>query len=302
MGKDITVKRLGHDWVVVKSPNIEIESFLPSAERNAGTMCVVLKKLALNGYPVQITFTHEKTLDFFRQLDAVKRDPDRPLTADFYFWDKDTDRHFIIVSSARIALATEEFTELVQVVNEVKKLYLQALKALRNAGEDLKTMTTRTCEAGGYVIHRVARRHVETGDYGPVLRIIEALEAAGRAARGRLVLVFEGYDDIPEEIYEIPEIRAWTAGLVERKPHLFYFLAREEQNLQTILACVAQVKKLRRSGSREILLDIAVPDKLYQKLSRAITAYCKKIHDLDYPFHFSTMFGGRPQAGDNQQR
>ncbi|MEW6226523.1 MAG: hypothetical protein AB1700_00280 [Bacillota bacterium] len=305
--RGVTLKKLDDDWVVAKSPNIEVESFLPSPERNAGTMCVVLKKLTLNGYPVHITFTHERILDFFRQLDAVRKNPKWPLTADFYFWDKDTGRHFIIISNTRVALTTEEFTELVQVVNEIKKLYFQALEALQNTGESVQTATAETCgtsiakelcETGGYIIHRVARKHVETGDYGPVLNAIEALEAAGRAARGRLVLVFEGYDDAPEEIYEIPEIRAWTAGLVERKPHLFYFLAQEEQNLQVILACIAQVKKLRRSGSREILLDIAVPDKLYRKLDQALTAYCEKVHDPDCSSRFGAMFGG--QAGNGQ--
>jgi hypothetical protein len=309
--KGVTLKKLDDDWVVVESSNIKIDSFLPSPERNAGTMRVVLKKLALNGYPAQITFTHKKILDFFRQLDAVRKNPKWPLTADFYFWDKDAGRHFIAISSATVALTTEEFNELVQVVDEIKKLYFQALGALQNTGKSVQAATAETCgasiakelcETGGYIIHRVTRKHVETGDYGPVLRIIKALEAAGRAARGRLVLVFEGYDGAPEEIYEIPEIRAWTAGLLERKPHLFYFLTQEEQNLQRILACIAQVKKLRRSGSREILLDIAVPDKLYQKLSRAITAYCKKIHDPDCPSRFSAMFGGRPQAGDDQLR
>lgn len=313
--RNVTVKDFGGGYVVAESLNVKIDSFLPGSghlpgpERERGTMCVVLKKLALNGYPVHITFTHERILDFFRQLDAVRENPEWPLTADFYFWDKDTGRHFVIISNARVALTTEEFTELVQVVNEIKKLYLQALRALQNAGESAQAATAGICSVpiakelcgtSGYIIHCVTRKHVEAGEYGPVLRTIETLEAVGRTARGKLMLVFDGYNDAPEEIYEIPEIRAWVAGLAEKKPHLFYFLAQEKQNLQVVLACIAQVKKLRRSGSEEVLLDVVVSDELRQKLGRAITAYCRKVHDPDCRSYFSAVFGRHLQAGDGQ--
>jgi hypothetical protein len=142
------------------------------------------------------------------------------------------------------------------------------------------------------------RSEVEAGDLRRVLRFVDSLERAGRKARGSLALTFDGYDDTPEEIYEIPEIRRWVAGLLKRKPHLPYFLTFEKQNVLFILACCSDVRATVPMAARSsdlspferlgvpLLIEIRMPPRLFKRMDWALRAYCKKVGDPEYYWEF----------------
>ena len=46
-----------------------------------------------------------------------------------------------------------------------------------------------------------------------------------RRYRGRLLVFFDGYNDDPREIFEVPEIKSWSRRFFEVWPHWLWFFA-----------------------------------------------------------------------------
>lgn len=71
-------------------------------------------------------------------------------------------------------------------------------------------------------------------------KTIRALISAGKDARGKLVLFINGYDNVPEELYEIKEVKVWVKTLLMTHPYIFYFLSSDDGYNGTILACLSE--------------------------------------------------------------
>lgn len=83
---------------------------------------------------------------------------------------------------------------------------------------------------------------METKDFEGVARLFGLLRELGTEARGRMVLQFSGYDHVPEEIYEIEEIREYVSEMFHRWPEMFYYLTQEIIIYKIILACILDIE------------------------------------------------------------
>lgn len=100
----------------------------------------------------------------------------------------------------------------------------------------------------GFIMVGIGRDQVESNDISLALSTLTDLLAAPDAVRrlqGRVALLFEGYDDDPREVYEIPEVRRFCAALDQRFPYWLYFLTTIQDNLKVVTFCLVQVKVLR---------------------------------------------------------
>lgn len=94
----------------------------------------------------------------------------------------------------------------------------------------------------------IGRDKVESNDIAPALSTLTDLFADPNAVRrlqGRVSILFEGYDDDPREVYEIPEVRRFCAALDRRFPYWLYFLTTIQNNLKVVTFCLVRVKVLR---------------------------------------------------------
>lgn len=101
----------------------------------------------------------------------------------------------------------------------------------------------------------IGRDKVESNDISLALSTLTDLFAAPdtvRRLQGRVALVFEGYDDDPREVYEIPEVRRFCAALDKRFPYWLYFLTTIQDNLKVVTFCLVRVKVL---GPSQIWVD-----------------------------------------------
>ncbi len=57
---------------------------------------------------------------------------------------------------------------------------------------------------------------------------------------GTFSFFVDGYNDTPEEIYSIPEVRAFYADLNDIWPYWFFFCDLRTESLQMITACLLQ--------------------------------------------------------------
>lgn len=88
----------------------------------------------------------------------------------------------------------------------------------------------------------VSKDIVNNMDFTYIEGAIRVLKAGKLASRQKAVLIFIGYDDVPEEIYEIIEIRNWMTEVIKRHPYFLYYLNPNiEQNLAIITACISDI-------------------------------------------------------------
>lgn len=86
----------------------------------------------------------------------------------------------------------------------------------------------------------VTRAEVEAGDTDRVVSLLNALTDTAdiaRRAQGTLDLRFDGWDDEPDEPFEIDEIRDYVGKLDDRFPYWLFFGDTRTMSLQTVTQC-----------------------------------------------------------------
>ncbi len=141
-----------------------------------------------------------------------------------------------------------------------------------------------------FIIETISKECVEQGNFEAVEIIIKYLKTLGTNAEGSLAITFDEYNDVREEVFEIPEIRAWSKTLVERYPYIFYFLTELDDNIHMIAANIGDVKMITTGDklspleyaslgiSREqvpkALLRITIPKEMSMKIINGVVGYC----------------------------
>lgn len=86
----------------------------------------------------------------------------------------------------------------------------------------------------------VARQDVDSGDVGPTLVALNELIKSPQSARRwreRVDLMFEGYNQSREELFEMPVVRSFVQRLDEHFPYWLFFLSKAHFGLQCVLLC-----------------------------------------------------------------
>ncbi len=86
----------------------------------------------------------------------------------------------------------------------------------------------------------VSAEEVGTLDTRPALSILRQLTASPATARRffeRVDIAFHGFDEVPEELFEMPKVRDFVHKLDERFPFWLFFLSKHYLGLQCLLLC-----------------------------------------------------------------
>lgn len=92
----------------------------------------------------------------------------------------------------------------------------------------------------------VSRSDVDNRDISTTLGALSDLlgaRATVRRFQGRVSVSFDGFNDDPREIYEIPEIRRFCADLDAQFPYWLYFLSTADSSLKMMAFCLCKVEK-----------------------------------------------------------
>jgi hypothetical protein len=68
-----------------------------------------------------------------------------------------------------------------------------------------------------------------------ILQVISGSTAIAIATEGSLTLVFDGFDDDPRELGDIPEVRAWFTKLATAWPYWSFFANRTDHTISILL-------------------------------------------------------------------
>ncbi len=89
----------------------------------------------------------------------------------------------------------------------------------------------------------IPRDEVEAGDIAPVAQRLGFLSETPEMARrweGRLAVVFEGWDDDPREVTEIPAVRRYFAALTDAWPYWLHFAEKVGDSLPLVLGLLCR--------------------------------------------------------------
>jgi len=145
------------------------------------------------------------------------------------------------------------------------------------------------------IVHNVTKPEVRAKDYSTIAKLFDKFHQLKKEARGKLILQFAGYEDTPEEIYEIKEIRDYVMGMFQRWPEMFYFLTQKDIIYKVILACIVDVsilvKGAEKKGIDKVIFEqeqltpvhftLSIPDNIKETIQVKLREYGKKIGESE---------------------
>jgi hypothetical protein len=105
------------------------------------------------------------------------------------------------------------------------------------------------------VFFGIPHGNVQACDTTTVLNALNSfLETRERVVwgRGRITLIFEGFDDDPRDVRNIPEIRRYIEKLDEQFPYWFYFADLDAHTLNVLALCLCPVIKVGNGSTPDL--------------------------------------------------
>lgn len=100
------------------------------------------------------------------------------------------------------------------------------------------SFTLEQAKEADVIFVEIGHEEIERQTVSTIGRIMSMLEDIGGNAKEKMFLVFEGYDDRPEDVYLIPEVKAYAQLLLKVYPHIFFFLSNEDKNAAILYLCM----------------------------------------------------------------
>jgi len=88
----------------------------------------------------------------------------------------------------------------------------------------------------------ISKDEILTKDFRRIDEFMKLLHECKTESRQKVMITFMGYDDTPQEIYEIKPIRLFVEKLFRKYPYILYFITNFESNSGLLLACIADIR------------------------------------------------------------
>lgn len=96
--------------------------------------------------------------------------------------------------------------------------------------------------SGTLYLMNIAKSSIDNMSYKFIDECVLLLEEMGSSAFGTVIIMFDGYGDIPAELYELKEVRNWVLGLFEKYPYFLYFINFSLDSHITLLSCIGDIE------------------------------------------------------------
>lgn len=107
------------------------------------------------------------------------------------------------------------------------------------------------------------RHEVEACDTAPFIERMSAIVANPQPHHvGAFVFMVDGYNDIPDEIYEISAVRAYYRKLDKEWPYLLFFANTEFESLAVITWCLMDNIACAKTAETPALTKFEIPELL----------------------------------------
>ncbi|WJM76679.1 hypothetical protein QTJ10_00575 [Xanthomonas hortorum pv. vitians] len=125
------------------------------------------------------------------------------------------------------------------------------------------------------IIFVFSRERVERGDIGDTLGQLNALSHNPENVRrfvGRVFFMFDGYNDDPRQIYQVPEARDFFAKLTAMLPLWAHYLHRDAETVGIAYLLLCQSEPFYENKQRvSVSIDMAEANSLTRRLVSSAT-------------------------------
>lgn len=103
-----------------------------------------------------------------------------------------------------------------------------------------------------------SKKEVRANNFDRARKQFEELRKAGIKAEQKLSIFFDGYDDDPREIWQIPETRAFVARIFSEYPELLFYL--NEETKTPIICCLMNTNRSLKDCRGNTQIEIPMTD------------------------------------------
>lgn len=153
-----------------------------------------------------------------------------------------------------------------------------------------------------HIIYNVTKETIIEGTLEYADDFMRMLESKGVLYRASVSMLFDGYNDDPREVFEIDEIRKWSEKLINRYPHVLYFLTDDSKRLLLSSVCdintfyFGEKKPYKEWLSMGIepstdlpkhLLELKIDSNMSKFIKKSLKRFGKKIGDQTAAYEFA---------------
>lgn len=159
---------------------------------------------------------------------------------------------------------------------------------------DVRKITDSQLRGSSIIVHNILKSEVDKKIFTNTEYLFQRLESLKTEAKGKLLMLFSGYDDNPEEIYSIFEIRSYMKELFDKYPYMFYYLSQLDMTYKTLFFClcdVSVVAPVNQNTLKDVIFDnkniskievvFSVPNEIHFKLIDGTLDYAEKIGEKE---------------------
>lgn len=92
--------------------------------------------------------------------------------------------------------------------------------------------------------HQIRKEEIIQKDFAPIDFLMNTATQVGKGMIGSLMIGCTGYDDVPDELYDIPEVKDYVREIFKKYPHIPYYLSREDNPNAWLFACCGTTIKM----------------------------------------------------------
>lgn len=181
---------------------------------------------------------------------------------------------------------------------------------------DVRKITDDQLRNSSVIVHNILKSEVEKKDFKNTEYLFQRLQTIKTDAKGKILILFAGYDDNPEEIYSILEIRSFMKDLFNKHPYMFYYITQLDATYRTLFFCLCDVNVIapvNQNTIKEVVFDsknisrvrisFSVPDEIATKLINKTFEYGEKVGEKESTINtiLGNIFSAKP-AGNNVNR
>jgi hypothetical protein len=102
------------------------------------------------------------------------------------------------------------------------------------------TLKMELCEIADFLTVVISREQIEAGDISAPLQVLSRLIESPKTAKqfaDSVDIAFHGYDDVAQELFEMPAVRSFVFKLDEKFPYWLFFLSKHHPGLKCVMLC-----------------------------------------------------------------
>jgi len=132
-----------------------------------------------------------------------------------------------------------------------------------------------------FIHHAITKDEVENMNFIRIKETLRTFEEAGKQGKNKLMITFSGYLDTSKEVYEINDVRKYVAKLLNKFPHIFYFLTDADFTSTTFLLCLCDIKDGEKINGFFYVTNLEIELSIKIKIIEGIISYGAQIEEKE---------------------